>query len=204
MIIDVAALINRVLALLVEPAKTWRIIANEPDSGRLLVTRYVLLLASVSAVFSFLGGLLGSNGFVFSLVFAVVRLGVAVGSVWLMGILINAMAPSFGTVRNDNAAFKLMAYASTPLWVVGLLAVIPQLSVLAVLLGVGYSLFLFHVGCPIVLRTPESRAWGFAFASICAWFGIMLVASLILYPLVALLFAPAAILGATAGNLPAT
>ncbi len=204
MIIDVAALINRVLALLVEPAKTWRIIANEPDSGRLLVTRYVLLLASVSAVFSFLGGLLGNNGFVFSLVFAVVRLGVAVGSVWLMGILINAMAPSFGTVRNDNAAFKLMAYASTPLWVVGLLAVIPQLSVLAVLLGVGYSLFLFHVGCPIVLRTPESRAWGFAFASVGAWFGIMLVASLILYPLVALLFAPAAILGAAAGNLPAT
>lgn len=194
MAINYSALVNRVVELLTNPRETWKSIRGEPDHGRDLVLRYVLLLALIPTVFGFLGNLLFRSGFLYSLVYSVLLLGVFVGSVFLLGTLVNSMAPSFGTVRNEDAAFKLAAYVSTPVWVAGFLTLIPDLALLAMLAGFGYAGYLFFLGCQELMETPQEKAWKYSVAAVGVWFLMVLVTALVMSRIAALLFAPAIVL----------
>ncbi len=194
MAVNYQALANRVIELMTNPKKTWDAISNEPDQGKELILGYVLLLALIPTAFGFLGNLLFGEGFLYSLVFAILELGVFLGSVFVLGLLINAMAPSFGTVRNENAAFKLIAYASTPVWVAGFLTLIPQLALLAMLAGFGYSGYLFYLGCQVLMETPREKALKFSIASVVTWFAIVLTTILVVSRIAALMFAPVIVL----------
>ena len=194
MYVDFSAIATRVIELMANPAKTWRAIREEPDHGRDLILGYVLLLALIPAVFGFLGNLLFGEGFLYALVYSILLLGVFVGSVFALGVLVNTMAPSFGTVRNENAAFKLVAYASTPVWVAGFLTLVPQLSLLAMLAGFGYAIYLFRIGCQVLMKTPEEKALKFAAASVGTWFAAVLIVALVVSRISALLFAPSIML----------
>jgi hypothetical protein len=194
MAINYRALANRVIELMTNPRNTWNAISNEPDQGKELVLGYVLLLALIPTAFGFLGNILFGEGFLYSLVFAILELGVFLGSVFVLGMLINAMAPSFGTVRNENSAFKLIAYASTPVWVAGFLTLIPQLALLAMLAGFGYSGYLFYLGCQVLMETPEEKALKFSIASVVTWFAIVLTTILVVSRIAALMFAPVIVL----------
>jgi Yip1-like protein len=194
MSINYKAIMNRVIELMTNPEKTWRTIRDEPDHGRDLILGYVLLLASIPTVFGFLGNLLFGEGFGYALIHSILLLGVFVGSVFALGLLVNSMAPSFGTVRNENAAFKLVAYASTPVWVAGFLTLVPQLSLLAMLCGFGYSAYLFMSGCQVLMRTPAEKALKFSIASIGTWFAMVLITAMVVSRIAALLFAPSIML----------
>jgi len=191
MIINYAALASRVIELLTNPRSTLVAIKSEPDHGRDLVLRYVFLLALIPTVFGFFGKLLFNEGFLYSLVYSILMLGVFIGSVFVMGILVNSMAPSFGTVRDEAATFKLMAYSSTPVWVAGFLTLVPSLYPVAIIVGFGYSTYLFFLGCQEILETPAEKALRFSIASMGTWFALVLVVALVVSQIAFLLFAPA-------------
>jgi hypothetical protein len=194
MTINYRALGTRVIELMTNPRKTWDAIKNEPDQGKELILGYVLLLALIPTTFGFVGNLLFGEGFLYSLVYAILLLGVFLGSLFVLGLLINTMAPSFGTVRNENAAFKLVAYVSTPVWVAGFLTLIPQLTMLAMLAGFGYAGYLFYLGCQVLMDTPEEKAIKFSIASVVTWFAIVLTTALVVSRIAALMFAPVIVL----------
>jgi len=200
MVINFAALSQRVIDLLIAPRKTWRAIRSEPDRGERLVTHYVLLLALLSSACSFLGVILFDSRysfgdrFLFSLISTLLKLGIFVGSVFLMGRVVSSLAPSFGSSSSSDRALKLIAYASTPVWVAGLLTLVPKLTALAVLAGFGYSAFLFCLGAPVLLGTPPGRAVGYALASIITWFAITLITAWIAVQITGLMFSPALLL----------
>jgi hypothetical protein len=195
MFINYSAIATRVVEILTNPEKTWRAIKNEPDQGRDLVTKYVLLLALIPTVFGFLGNLLFGGGFLYALVYAILLLLVFTGSVFALGLLVNFMAPSFGTVRDEDAAFKLVAYASTPVWIAGFLTLVPQLSLLGMLVGFGYAAYLFLAGCQVLMDTPHEKALKFAAAAVGTWFVMVLIVALVMSRITALLFAPSIMLG---------
>lgn len=200
MVIDFAALFQRVLDLLTNPRKTWRVIRSESDSGRRLITRYVLLLALLSSACGFLGVILFDSRlsfgdrFLFSLISTLLKLGIFVGSVLVLGNLVNVMAPSFDTERSRNGAYKLVAYVSTPVWVAGFITLVPQLTALAALAGFGYAAYLFHLGSQELLGTPPAKAAGFSAAAVITWFVLALIATWIAIQITGLLFTPALIL----------
>ncbi|NMB74539.1 MAG: YIP1 family protein [Myxococcales bacterium] len=173
--LDYAAIINRAIELLTNPRRAFRVIRDETVPGRSLILRYTLVLAAVPTVCSFLGQLSYGLGFGFSLLYSALMLGVYLGTMFLIGPVVNAMAPSFGTVRNENAAYKLMIYGVTPVWVAGVLTLFPGLSILALLAGFGYSVYLVYQGCRILMDTPEEKAIAFSLAAI----GVLLVATVI-------------------------
>jgi hypothetical protein len=194
MAINYSALVNRVIELLTNPKGTWKTIKTESDHGRDLILRYVLLLALVPTVFSFLGNLLFREGFLYSLIYSVLLLGVFVGSMFVLGLLTNTMAPSFGTVRNEDAAFKLFAYVSTPVWIAGFLTLIPDLALVAMLAGFGYAAYLFYLGCQELMETPKEKAWKYAAACVGTWFLIVLITALVVSQIAALMFAPSEVI----------
>ncbi len=184
------ALINRVAELLINPTMTWKTIKTESDLGRDLVLRYVFLLALIPSVFGFLGNLLFRGGFLYSLVYSILLLGVFVGSVFVFGFLVCVLAPFFGASNDENTAFKLVAYVSTPVWIAGFLTLIPTLSLPAMLGGFGYAVFLFYTGCQELLAAPKDKALKFSILSIAIWFCMVLVIALAASRIAGLIFAP--------------
>ncbi len=197
MAIDFAALIQRVLDLLTDPRRTWRVIRAEPDRGRQLVGRYVLLLALIPCVCGFLGVIVFDNRFSFgdrfsfSLISAVFKLGIFVGSVLILGWLTDAMAPSFDANRSRNNAMKLAAYASTPVWVAGFVTLVPKLTALAVIAGFGYAIFIYRIGAQELLDCPKEKSLRFSISAVATWFVFTLITTWIVIQITGLFFAPA-------------
>ena len=132
-------------------------------------------------------------------------IGLALAVIYVMGLIANALAPNFGGVRNDIGAQKLMVYASTPLWVMGiltaLLGLIPLLGavvgILLQLLAFAYAAYLIYLGAPIVMRVTQQQAIVYALILAAIWFVIYLVVAALVGLVVASLFAAAVM---TSGN----
>ena len=166
-----AHLIARLRAILFSPRATWPEIASEPASIGGLYTGWVLWLAAITPLASFIGlGIFGMSvpfigsfrlgfGTLFGQLVTTYLLTLLI--VFLMALITAALAPSFGA-RNDRVqALKAIAYAWTPVWIVGVLHLIPLLGALTVLLtlaATAYSVWLLWQGLQATLGAPQERA----------------------------------------------
>ena len=157
-------LVNRAKNMIVTPKTEWDVAAAEPTPPAQVITGYVLPLAAAYAVASFIGTALimmfvgGFVGVGFALVAAIYHLVMAVVSVFVIAFIIDALAPTFGGTKNFNQAVKVAAFSYTPVWVFGLLTIIPFLGWLAVLVGALYSLYLLYLGLPRLMQSPQDKA----------------------------------------------
>jgi hypothetical protein len=153
-------LVNRAKNIMIKPAQEWRVIAAESADVGSLLRDYAAPLSGVAAVCQWLGlstlfGVAGI-GFVRTAISAAVSWVLGLLSLWVAAIVIENLAPSFGSRGGTVQALKLVVYASTPLWIVGILTLVPLLGVLFIV-GVIYAIWLFYVGLPSVLETPRDR-----------------------------------------------
>jgi Yip1 domain len=168
------SLIERVKNICVSPGAEWSVIDGESASTGSLITGYVVPLAAVSAVASFIGSsIIGVTlpfvggtyrvPFVSGLVAAVVGVALTAVGVVVCSYVIDALAPTFGAQKNQMQATKVAAYAPTAAWVAGILQIIPALGVLAVL-GALYSLYVLYLGLPRLMKAPSDKALGYTVA----------------------------------------
>lgn len=160
------ALIERVQAILFKPRATWPVIAAEPADLASIYSRYLVFLAAIPAVAGFIGlTLVGIGAFgvnyrlpvMTGLLQMVVGYVMALVVVFVMSLIVNALAPTFGGTRDSVAALKLVAYASTAGFVAGIFSLLPSLSILG-LVGAIYSVVLIYIGLPILMRCPPAKA----------------------------------------------
>jgi hypothetical protein len=148
--------IGRAKRLLLEPQTEWRVIARENDGAAGLFTGYVAVLALVPAVCGLIGSLLIGAPILSSLTFAVVSYLCTFVAVGAEALLIDALAPVFGSRRNLANAVKLAVFFPTAYWVMAIFFAVPVLSILA-LVGL-YSFYLLWVGLPVLMPVPAERA----------------------------------------------
>lgn len=164
-----AGMVARVKALLMRPSPTWDEIDAESATVAGLFRGWVLPLAAIPVVAGAVGRLAfgvsgGFMGFGFSwrpsplwvVGNALLQYGLGIAMVFVMGVVINGLAKTFGAVQDHTQAMKLAAYAPTASWVAGALMLVPQLAIVAVLGGL-YSLYLLYVGLPKLMKAPEER-----------------------------------------------
>lgn len=156
------ALIERVKNILLKPKTEWSVIDTESTDTAALYTGYIIPLAAIGPVAGVIGlsvfGILGMRlPLGVALVHAVVSFGLALVMVYVMALIINALATTFGGRQNLNQALKVMAYSMTAAWVVGILSLIPILGMLSLLGGL-YSLYLLLLGLPVLMKVPQEKA----------------------------------------------
>lgn len=156
------SLIERVKNILLQPKKEWPVIDRESTDTASLYTGYIMPLAAIGPVAGAIGmsmfGIMGMRlPLGATLVHAVVSYGLALAMVYVMALIINALATTFGGRQNLNQALKVMAYAMTAAWVVGIFSLIPILAMLG-LLGALYSLYLLYLGLPVLMKAPPDKA----------------------------------------------
>jgi Yip1 domain len=168
---DFSKIIARVTAVLSTPKTEWPVIAGETTDVAGLYKNYILILAAVPVVVGFLKSTVIGYGVPFLGTFRV-SVGTAIGSalvgyvlslasVFLMALLVDALAPSFGGQKNQIQAMKTVAYSGTAAWVAGIGQIVPWLSLLILLAGGIYSIYLLYVGLPHTMKCPPDKAVGY-------------------------------------------
>lgn len=176
-------LVERAKAIILTPKTEWRAIETEPGDPPYLFTNYVAVLAAIPAVCGFIGAsIIGTPirvGILGGLAAAIVRYILSFVLVYVMAMIVDALAPTFGGTKSQPNALKLVVYAMTPIWLVGVFALIPGLHILRIL-GL-YGLYLFWLGLPVLMRAPDDKSAPYAAAVVVCGIVLSLVVGAIVF-----------------------
>jgi hypothetical protein len=168
---SIAATLNRIKNILLTPKTEWPAIATEPTSIAQLYIGYVVPLTAWAALISLARlTLIGTRIPFGDLVKAPLSAGLGlaawtfVGSfigLFLVGLIVNFLAPTFGGTRDQTQALKVAAYCLTPAYVGSVLSLSPVLSGVLQFVVLCYGLYVLYLGLPVVMRAPKERALGY-------------------------------------------
>ena len=153
---------TRVTGILTNSTSEWLEIAAEPDDVAAIYRNYIVYLAAIPAVSMFLGltivglPLFGRYGVTTALATAMVMYVTSLVAPFVAAVVLEKLAPKFESSGNTAQALKLVAYASTPVWVAGVFYVVLMLAPLALLAAI-YAIYLFYLGLPVLMKTPHDK-----------------------------------------------
>jgi hypothetical protein len=179
-----SSLVDRVKNIIMRPKLEWLVIDAEPSTIGGIYASYVAILAAIPPIAGAVGQLVFGFHF-FGIVYrpspahvitqAVIQYALSLALVYLMALIIEALAPSFGGTKNRLAAFKVAAYSGTAAWLAGIFGIIPNLGFLAIV-GL-YSLYLYYTGLPVLMKVPADKAIGYVLAVVVAAIVLFFIAA---------------------------
>lgn len=190
---DFNKLIARVKNILLTPKTEWPVIAGETESVQSLYLNYILVLAAIPAVFGFIKNSILGTSFFGVTVHTPIGAGItgmivyyvlSLVMVFLMALIVDALAGTFGAQKNQVQALKTVAYAYTASWIAGIAAILGVLGILVALAGGIYSIYLLYLALPNTMKCPPDKAGGYTAVSIiCAivlsWIVMLFVGAII-------------------------
>lgn len=175
-------LIDRVKNILITPKTEWEVIKNENLSVAEMFTGYAMILAAIPAIAGFIGrSLIGitvpfvgttikipiGTGLVWSILYYILTL----AGVYVIALIMDALAPSFGASKNLIASLKVAVFSSTAAWLAGIFTIFSLLSILSIV-GL-YSLYLLYLGMKTIKEPPQDKLVGY--------FVVLLILTIVVY-----------------------
>ena len=189
---------TRVINILTKPKVEWPVIAAEQTSVGALYSGYIVLLAAIGPVCSFIGmsvfgaaiPLMGRLGYgpAYWLATAIVTYVLGLVGVYVGALVIQKLAPTFQSEPNFIQALKLVAYGSTPTWVAGVFNLIPPLAILGILAAL-YGIYLFYLGVTPLMKTPQDKVIPYMVVSAIVIIVVYVVISVVTGAITGLFFA---------------
>jgi hypothetical protein len=173
--VDFNKLMARVKAILMTPKTEWPVIAAEPATVPDLYKNYIAILAAIPAIAGFIkGSLIGYGMFGVSyrtpigtgITAAIVSYVLSLVLVYVVGLIIDALAPSFGGEKNAVQALKAAAYSYTASWVASIGVIVPGIGWLIALAGGIYGIYLLYLGLPATMKSPPEKSAGYTAVTI--------------------------------------
>jgi uncharacterized membrane protein YidH (DUF202 family) len=161
-------LVSRVTNIILNPTMEWEVIKTETITIKEMYTRYVMVLVTLPSVagligFSFVGrsvmGQTYRRPLSASIVWAVIGYVLTVVCIYLLGVVIDKFAPSFGCAKDMNTSQKVAVFGTTASLLAGIFMIIPGMSILG--LAGFYSLFLLYTGMRSLKHVPPERLAGY-------------------------------------------
>ncbi|MEP6939279.1 MAG: Yip1 family protein [Rudaea sp.] len=173
---DFNKIIARVKNILLTPKTEWPVIAAEPETVASLYTNYILILAAIPAVCGFIKmTVFGMSvpfvgtmrvGFFTGVTQMILTYAVSLGITFLVGLIIDFLAPTFGGQKNQVQALKTAAYGYTASWVAGVFYLLPGLGWLIMLAAGIYCIYQIYLGLPNTMQCPPEKAGGYTAVTI--------------------------------------
>jgi hypothetical protein len=160
------SLVQRAQDILLKPKETWPVIAAEKADTASIYTNWLIVMAAIPAVAAFIGmSVIGIGGFGFGmrmpigwgLVQMVLSYVLSLVAVYVLALIVDALAPTFGGTKDRIAALKVVAYGSAAGFLGGIFSLLPMLSVLGLLAAL-YSIYLIYTGLPVLMKCPPDKA----------------------------------------------
>jgi hypothetical protein len=201
---DFNKLIARVRAVLTTPKTEWPIIGAEPATVADLYKNYIVWLAAIPAVLGFIkSSFIGYGAFGITvrtpigagITSMIVGYVLSLVLVFVVALIVDALAPNFGGLKSRVQAVKAVAYAYTASWIASIGVLIPWLGFLILIAGGIYGIYLLYLGLPHTMRCPPEKSGGYT--------AITVVLAIILGWIVALVVAGVAGTGAALSGVSA-
>lgn len=187
---------DRAKRIITDPNAEWPVIEREQTTVEKLYREYIALLAAVPVLASMVGGVvIGSPGLfgwsrtpvVLAVITAILTYALALVGVYVAAFIVDKLAPTFDSKPDQMQALKLVAYAYTPAWVAGAALLIPILGGFVAFAGSIYSIYLFYLGLPVMMKTPQSKVIAYMVVAAVAIIALMFVLFLFVGLLTAML-----------------
>jgi hypothetical protein len=156
--------------MLFHPQREWEAINGEFTRAPAIFWSYVIPVSAVAPVAYLVGAVLfGEQGTLFgtfettvggAVQDAVIRYLCGLASVFILGLVLDLVAPVFSGQANRVQGLKVAAYASTPAWLFGVLAIVPRLGRYSIV-GTLWTLYLVYAGAPLLMKVSAERATAF-------------------------------------------
>lgn len=156
---DFNKLIARVKGILLTPKTEWPVIAGESTTVVDLYKGYIVWLAAIPPLFTFLVLARFAAGLALSRL--VVMYALSLAMTYVVALIVEALAPTFGGTKDRMQALKTVAYAATASCVAGVAAIVPVLGLLIGFAAAVYGIYLLYLGLPHTMKCPPDKAGGY-------------------------------------------
>ncbi len=187
----------RVVNIVSRPRQEWPIIAAEPRDVAGLYRGYIAPLVAIPVICRLIGwSLIGISvpfvGYYRSPIAsavanAIVQYVLSLIGVYVAAVVIAKLAPSFQSTPDTAQALKLVAYSMTPIWIAGVLYLVPALSPIVILAAI-YSVYVCYLGVAPVMGTPADKVVPYLIVSAIVLIVVYLVVAMITAALLSLAF----------------
>jgi len=181
--------VRHVVGLFTNPKAAWAAIRDHRYSVVECYTRHTLIMALIPAVAGFVGTTqigwqIGTPDPVMLTVASAGRIAVLyylamLVVVYSVGRVIHWLGKSYAANRPFPQCLALASFTATPLFLIGIMQLYPilWLNLIIGLPALGYTVYIFYTGVPIVMEMPEERA--FFFSSAVMAFGLVALVAML-------------------------
>ncbi len=153
-------LVDRAKNIILKPKDEWNVIDQEDTSVTTLIVTYLFPLALIPAIAAFIGyGVIGVAFFgpvlSWGIKQAIISFISTMVGVYISAMIIDILAPNFGSTKDFRKTMQLVVYAYTPVMLAGAFQAIPVLGILGIV-GL-YGLYLLYVGIKPMMKTPDDK-----------------------------------------------
>lgn len=203
-----SGMVARIKALLLTPKEEWPRIDATPMTVAGIYTGWVVPLAAIGPAARLIGeqvfgygafGVSFKPSLMMSLTTAVTSYVLALVAVYVLALVIDALAPNFGAAKNPIGAMKVAAFSATAGWLAGIFALIPMLGILGIV-GL-YSLYLLWIGLPVVMKPLADKATGYFAVVLIAFVVAFIVIGAVAGAVTGAFAGPAYLAGASGGSM---
>jgi hypothetical protein len=143
-------LVERIRGILLEPRNEWTKIAAEPATVQSIYTGWVMILAAIGPL-----ALLVS---MHSIQIAIAQYVLALIITFVLALIVDTLAPSFGGTKDFVASLKLTAYSYTAAWLAGIFNLLGILGGVVTLVATIYAFYTFFLGAPVLKKSSAEKA----------------------------------------------
>lgn len=153
-------LVDRAKNIILKPKDEWALIDQEQTSVATISATYLFPLALIPAIAAFIGyGVIGVAFFgpilSWGIKMAIISFISTMVGVYISAMIIDILAPNFGSVKDFRKTMQLVVYAYTPVMIAGAFQAIPALGILGIV-GL-YGLYLLYIGIKPMMKTPDDK-----------------------------------------------
>jgi hypothetical protein len=164
-------LVDRIRGILAEPRNEWIKIAAEPATVQTLYTGWIMILAAIGPVALLLT--------MHSIQFAIAQYVLSLIITFVLALIVDALAPSFGGTKDFVASLKLTAYSYTVAWLAGIFGVLGMLGSVVSLVASIYAFYTFYLGVPVLKKASPEKAVPFTLVIVLCGIVLGLLAGLV-------------------------
>jgi hypothetical protein len=162
------ALMDRAKAVCLKPNTEWPVIEAETKSTNDLMMGYAVPLAAIGPIANFIGGVVIGRSvpligvsfhvpLVRGLTMAILTYLMSLLGIFLLSMIVNALAPTFSGQKNSAQALKVSVYSLTPVFIGGIFGVLTALSWLGLIAGI-YGIYVLYLGLPVLMKNPKEKS----------------------------------------------
>jgi hypothetical protein len=144
------SIVDRVKGIIVDPRSEWIKVAAEPATVQSIYTGWIMILAAIGP----LALLVATHSLQWALAQYVLSLIVT----FVLALIVDSLAPSFGGTKDFIASLKLTAYSYTAAWLAGIFNLLGMLGGLLGLIATIYAFYTFFLGAPLLKKASPEKA----------------------------------------------